>query len=101
MMTGTVSTFCTNDPLEKREIESFHRLLPQLRRDHGGEYVAIRGGRVIASGDDLDTVCQEASRFAPNRPVYCGWIEPCEDGVAFLGRFEVSSFDDSLLMEMA
>ena len=89
MTTGTVQTFHPSDPVEGLEIDAFHRLLPQLRVAHGGDYVALRDGRVIASGASLDAVCREAVRVAPSRAVYCGWVEPAEDGVAFFGRFEV------------
>jgi Family of unknown function (DUF5678) len=89
-MTGMTPTFHPADPVEGVEIAAFHRLLPSLRVEHGGEYVALREGRVIASGESLDAVCREAVRVAPARAVYCGWVEPVEDGVAFFGRFEVA-----------
>ena len=79
----------TTDPGEGYEILAFEMMIPQLRAEHGGEYVALRDGRVIASGEDLDSVCREAVRVAPARAVYCGWVEPMEGGVAFFSRIEV------------
>jgi hypothetical protein len=35
-----------------RERGAFHRLLPELLRDHRGEFVAIHEGRVVGSGVD-------------------------------------------------
>jgi len=89
MTTGIVETFHPADPIEGQEIDAFHRLIPTLRAEHAGDYVALRGGRVIASGACLDAVCREAVRIAPRRPVYCGWVEPEADGVAFFSRFDV------------
>lgn len=90
-MTGTTPAFCPDvtDPADGYEILAFEMMIPQLRVEHGGEYVALRDGRVIASGEDLDAVCRAAVRVAPARAVYCGWVEPMEGGVAFFSRIEV------------
>lgn len=89
MTAGTTPTFHPTDSTEGLEILAFERLIPRLRLEHAGEYVALRGGEVIASGEDLDAVCRAAARVAPARAVYCGWVEPMEGGVALFGRFEV------------
>lgn len=89
-MTGTTPAFHPTDAIEGYEILAFEKMIPLLRVEHGGEYVALSDGRVIASGECLDEVCREAVRVAPACAVYCGWVEPMEGGVAFFGRFEVA-----------
>ncbi len=44
------------DPAVAVEFDGFLRLLLALRPTHGGHFVAVRGGRVIASGVYLDPV---------------------------------------------
>jgi hypothetical protein len=64
------------DPGEAAEFDSFIALLPQLGESHAGEYVAVRGGQVIASGLSLDPVLKLARAALGSEPFFCGWVEP-------------------------
>lgn len=64
------------DPAEANEFDSFVQLVPELRRTHGGHFVAVRAGRVIASGLYLDPVTKLAKAAVGTESFYCGWIEP-------------------------
>src|SRR5262249_43339162 len=44
----------------QRERRAFWELLPSLRKTHSGQYVAIRDGKVVASGSDEIAVAMEA-----------------------------------------
>jgi hypothetical protein len=75
---GTVRHYRPDDPAVAVEFDSFLALLPQLRPLHGGHYVAVRGGRVIASGVCLDSVLKLAKAAVVSEPFYCGLVEPPE-----------------------
>src|SRR4051794_18201364 len=64
------------DPAEAAEFDGFLRLLPGLRATHGCHYVAVRDGRVIASGMYLDPVLRLAKSAVGGAAFYCGWVEP-------------------------
>ena len=64
------------DPVIAAEFDSFIALLPQLRESHGGEYVAVCRGGIVASGIDLDSVMKQAIARVGADPYYCGWVEP-------------------------
>ncbi len=90
-MVSTVEYFRPRDPAEGVEYDAFLRMLPQLRTDHGGEFVAVSGGEVIASGVYVHTVEKDARRAAAGRTYYCEWVEPPEGYVFSIGGFEVRS----------
>lgn len=79
--TGNVRYFRPDDPLVAAEFDSFVALLPALRDAHGGEYVAVRGGQVIATGVYLDRVLKAAKAALGEEAFYCGWVEPPEGTV--------------------
>jgi hypothetical protein len=64
------------DPDEAAEFDSFLALLPQLRESNAGQYVAVRAGRVIASGMYADPVIKLARCAVGGAAFYCGWVEP-------------------------
>jgi hypothetical protein len=64
------------DPAEAAAFDSFMKLLPGLRPTHGGLFVAVQGGRVLASGLFLDGVLKLAHAAAGNAAFYCAWVEP-------------------------
>jgi hypothetical protein len=48
----------------RRELQAFHRLLPELLRTHPDQYVAIHEGQVVQSGADQIEVAECAyARF--------------------------------------
>lgn len=47
------------------EREAFQRLLPELLRDHPEQYVAIKGGKVIAIAPTELGVLRESSKIVP------------------------------------
>jgi hypothetical protein len=73
---ASVAYYRPDDPAIATEFDGFLRLLPVLRLIHGGHYVAVRNGCVIASGLYLDTVLKLAKAEVGNTPLYCGWVEP-------------------------
>jgi hypothetical protein len=73
---ATVKYYRPDDPAVAVEFDSFLALLPQLRESHGGQYVAVRSGRVIASGTDLDSVLKQAKAAVGTEPFFCGLVEP-------------------------
>ena len=93
-MVSTVEYFRPQDPAEGVEYDAFLRMLPQLHTDHGGEFVAVSGGEVIASGVYYSQVSEEAKRAAGDRTVYCEWAEPSDGYTFFIGGFTVLT-DDS------
>jgi hypothetical protein len=82
------------DPAVAAEYDSFIVMMPQLRESHPGEYVAVRGGRVIASGNDLDAVLKRARVMIGAAPFYCGWIEPPGGSIVHFGSPSISPETD-------
>jgi hypothetical protein len=71
-----VRYFRPSDPEEAAEFDAFLAMLPRLRESHAGEFVAVRAGRVIASGAYLDPVLKQAKSAVGPDAFYCGWVEP-------------------------
>jgi hypothetical protein len=84
-MALTVEHLRPADPAEAVEFDHFMRMLPMLREQHPGDYVAVCGGEVIARDSWLDAVDREAKRLAPGRVVYLGFIDPPDYVVHFTG----------------
>lgn len=72
----TTTYYRPADPAVAAEFDEFLRLLPVLRPTHGGHYVAVRQGQVVASGLYLDPVLRLARAAVADAPFYCGWVEP-------------------------
>jgi len=58
----------------ERERRAFRELLPALRATHDGQYVAIKDGKVIASGLDEVAVALEAYSRMGYGPLYVGHV---------------------------
>jgi hypothetical protein len=73
---ASVTYYRPDDPAVATEYDGFLRLLPMLRVIHGGHYVAVRNGHVIASGLYLDAVLKLAKAETGEAPFFCEWVEP-------------------------
>jgi hypothetical protein len=72
-----VTYYRPTDPAVAAQFDAFLRMLPGLRTSHGGHYVAVSGGAVVASGlylDGVDKLARQA--VGPDAAVYHGWVEP-------------------------
>jgi len=50
----------------EKEVAAFERLRPSLMEQYAGQYVAIYGGQVVASGDKkLDVLQQARQKYGP------------------------------------
>ncbi len=58
----------------ERERRAFREVLPALRATHDGQYVAIKDGKVVASGSNRVAVALEASSRVGYRPLYLGHV---------------------------
>jgi len=58
----------------ERERRAFRELLPALRATHDGQYVAIKDGKVVASGSDRVAVALEAYSRVGYGPLYLGHV---------------------------
>jgi hypothetical protein len=58
----------------ERDRRAFWNLLPELRRSHDGQYVAIHDGKVVASGSERVPVALEAYRRVGYVPLYLGHV---------------------------
>jgi hypothetical protein len=58
----------------ERERRAFRALLPELRAKYDGQYVAIKDGRVVASGPDEVAVALEAYSRVGYGPLYLGHV---------------------------
>lgn len=58
----------------ERERRAFRALLPELRLKYDGHYVAIKDGKVVASGSDRVAVALEAYSRAGYVPQYLGHV---------------------------
>jgi hypothetical protein len=58
----------------ERERRAFWNLLPELRRTHDGQYVAIHDGKVVASGSERQPVAREAYSRMGYVPLYLGHV---------------------------
>jgi hypothetical protein len=56
------------------EREAFLRLVPSLLEASRGQYVAVHGGRVVASGPDQVALAMEAYRRYGYVPIYVGLV---------------------------
>jgi hypothetical protein len=83
------------DPVEAAEFDSFLVLLPLLQQTHAGNFVAVRGGQVIASGVYLDPVLKLAKLAVGANAFYCGWVEPPGDYVLRFGSPTIVSVEMS------
>ena len=62
------------DSAWERERRAFRELLPELRAKYGGLFVAIKDGKVVASGLDRVTVALEAYSRVGYGPLYLGHV---------------------------
>ena len=88
-MVSTVKYYRPQDPAEATEFDAFLRMLPDLRAKHGGQYVAICGGEIVARGVTLLFVDQDAKRIANGRVYFREWVEPPEGYVFRIGGVTV------------
>jgi hypothetical protein len=58
----------------ERERRAFRELLPELRAKYDGQFVAIKDGKVVASGSDRVTVALEAYARVGYGPLYLGHV---------------------------
>ncbi len=58
----------------ERERRAFREMLPELLETHSGQYVAIRDGKVAASGTDRVAVALEAYSRVGYGPLYLGEV---------------------------
>jgi Family of unknown function (DUF5678) len=58
----------------ERERRAFRALLPELRVKYDGQYVAIKDGKVVASGSDEVAVALEAYSRVGYGPLYLGYV---------------------------
>ena len=58
----------------QRERRAFQALLPELRANYDGQYVAIKDGKPVASGSDEVAVALEAYARVGYGPLYLGHV---------------------------
>jgi len=58
----------------ERERRAFWNLMPDLRRTHYGQYVAIHDGKVVASGSERVPVAVEGYSRVGYVPLYLGHV---------------------------
>jgi len=58
----------------ERERRAYSQLLPSLLTTHAGQYVAVHGGTVVASGSDRVGVALDAYRRVGYVPLYVGLV---------------------------
>ncbi len=58
----------------ERERRAFWNLMPELRRTHYGQYVAIHDGKVVATGSERVPVAMEAYLRVGYLPLYLGHV---------------------------
>jgi hypothetical protein len=58
----------------ERERHAYFQLLPSLLSTHSGQYVAVHGGMVVASGSDRIGVALDAYRQVGYVPLYVGRV---------------------------
>jgi hypothetical protein len=58
----------------ERERQAFRAMPPELRANYDGKYVAIKDGKVVASGSDEATVALEAYSRVGYGPLYLGHV---------------------------
>jgi Family of unknown function (DUF5678) len=58
----------------ERERRAFRALLPELRAKYDGQFVAIKDGKVVASGTDRVAVALEAYSRVGYGPLYLGHV---------------------------
>jgi hypothetical protein len=70
----------SDDDKWMRERGAFHRLLPELLRDHRGEFVAIHEGRVVGSGVDKVEVARLAYERFGYIPIFVSLVAEVPPG---------------------
>lgn len=73
----------------QREREAFGHLTARTLEPHRGRWVAVLGGRVVASHDDLDTLSRRARALGRGRPFFVGRAG-AEPEVVEMSGFEVA-----------
>jgi hypothetical protein len=58
----------------ERERRAFRALLPELRKNYDGQFVAIKDGKVAANGPDGVVVALEAYFRVGYGPLYLGYV---------------------------
>ena len=71
-----------------REREAFRRLSARTLATHSGRWVAVLGGRVVASDADLEALARRARAIARGRPFFAGRVG-AEPEVVEMSGFEI------------
>ena len=58
----------------ERERRAFRELLPELRKNYDGQFVAIKDGKVVSSGSERVAVALEAYSRVGYGPLYLGHV---------------------------
>ncbi len=78
----------------EREPRAFRALLPELRLKYDGQYVAIKDGKVVASGSDEVVVALESYSRVGYGPLYLGHVSgsprPTHLGLPFTDDWAVN-----------
>jgi hypothetical protein len=69
-----LSASATPESAWERERRAFRAMLPALRATHDGQYVAVRDGKVVASGSERVAVALEAYARVGYGPLYLGHV---------------------------
>jgi Family of unknown function (DUF5678) len=69
-----LSLFKPPESAWERERRAFRTLLPELRAKYDGQFVAIKDGKVVASGSDEVEVALEAYSRVGYGPLYLGHV---------------------------
>ena len=66
----------------QREDDAFRRLLPDLLRTHGGQYVVIHEGRMVDSGPDELALAVRFLEQHGNVPIHVGLVTDQPERIA-------------------
>ena len=58
----------------ERDVGRFGAMLPELRKNYDGQYVAVKDGKVAANGPDEVAVALEAYSRVGYGPMYLGYV---------------------------
>ena len=72
-----------------REREAFQRLSARTLATHYGRWVAVLGGRIVATDADLEVVARRARGIARGRPFFAGHVG-AEPEIVEMSGFEVA-----------